>query len=145
MCFVLENAILVSTENSRWYHTWTKYHTSGSKQRRNEENKMDMNQFLGLDKNEKPLEKIVTDGGYTGIFRTIACVGDSLSSGEFESIDKDGVTNYHDYYDYSWGQYIARIAGCTVKNFSKGGMSAKDYCTGWAEEQGFWHGNRLNH
>ena len=34
--------------------------------------------------NEKPLENLVTDGGFTGIFRTIGCIGDSLSSGEFE-------------------------------------------------------------
>lgn len=28
--------------------------------------------------NEKPLDTIPEDGGYTAIFRTIACVGDSL-------------------------------------------------------------------
>ena len=39
------------------------------------------------DENEKPLEHRVTDGGFASIFRTIGCVGDSLSSGEFESID----------------------------------------------------------
>ena len=78
-----------------------------------------------FDNNEKPLDNLVTDGGFTGIFRTIACVGDSLSSGEFESIDDDGKKHYHDYYDYSWGQYMARMAGCTVYNFSKGGMTAK--------------------
>ena len=33
---------------------------------------------------EKPLDRIVSDGGFVGIFRTIACVGDSLASGEFE-------------------------------------------------------------
>lgn len=36
-------------------------------------------------KDEKPLDNIPSDGGYTAIFRTIACVGDSLSSGEFEA------------------------------------------------------------
>ena len=41
-----------------------------------------------FNKNEKPLDNLVTNGGFTGIFRTIACVGDSLSSGEFESIDE---------------------------------------------------------
>ena len=33
---------------------------------------------------EKPLDIFPANGGYTSIFRTIACVGDSLSSGEFE-------------------------------------------------------------
>ena len=36
-------------------------------------------------KNEKPLEYIPADGGMVGVLRTIGCVGDSLSSGEFES------------------------------------------------------------
>ena len=33
---------------------------------------------------EKPLENYAPDGGFASIFRTIAFVGDSLSSGEFE-------------------------------------------------------------
>lgn len=88
--------------------------------------------------NEKPLDRRVTDGGFVGIFRTIACVGDSLSSGEFESVDEMGVKHYHDMFEYSWGQYIARAAGCTVYNFSRGGMTAKQYCESFAEEKGFW-------
>ena len=67
--------------------------------------------------NEKPLERMAADGGFVGIFRTIACVGDSLSSGEFESVDENGTTHYHDMFEYSWGQYIARAAGCRVYNF----------------------------
>jgi len=88
--------------------------------------------------NEKPLDRMVTDGGFVGIFRTIACVGDSLSSGEFESVDAEGKTHYHDLFDYSWGQYIARAAGCRVYNFSRGGMTAKEYCESFAESKGFW-------
>ena len=38
--------------------------------------------------NEKPLDNLVTDGGYASIFRTVAFVGDSLSSGEFETLDE---------------------------------------------------------
>lgn len=87
---------------------------------------------------EKPLDNIVTNGGYCGIFRTIACIGDSLSSGEFESMI-NGVKAYHDYYDYSWGQYIARDAGCKVYNFSRGGMTAKEYCDSFAAENDFWN------
>ena len=33
---------------------------------------------------EKPLDRIPQNGGFAAIFRTIACVGDSLSSGEFQ-------------------------------------------------------------
>ena len=71
-------------------------------------------------KNEKPLEYIPADGGMVGVLRTIGCVGDSLSSGEFESTNLEGGKGYHDYFDYSWGQYMARMAGVTVRNFSRG-------------------------
>ena len=72
---------------------------------------------------EKPLDTLVTDGGFVGIFRKIACVGDSLSSGEFQAYSiLDGSNLYIDRFDYSWGQYLARMAGCTVYNFSRGGM-----------------------
>ena len=63
--------------------------------------------------NGNPLETFVYDGGYTSIFRTLGCIGDSLSSGEHESL-KDGVKGYHDYYEYSWGQFIARKCGLTA-------------------------------
>ncbi len=99
---------------------------------------MDLSLLFTADANEKPLDNLVTDGGYCGIFRTIACVGDSLSSGEHESCDENGKVGWHDYYDYSWGQYLARMAGLTVHNFSCGGMTAKDYVNGWAESKGFW-------
>ncbi len=89
--------------------------------------------------NEKPLDTLAENGGYTAIFRKIACVGDSLSSGEFESISDDGTTpGYNDMFEYSWGQYIARMCGSTVYNFSRGGMSARQYCTSFADSKGFW-------
>ena len=73
-----------------------------------------------------PLTDIITDGGFTAIFRTIGIVGDSLSSGEHEFYD--GVTRkYCDYYEYSWGQFIARKCGLTAYNFSVGGMTAKEF------------------
>lgn len=99
---------------------------------------MDMSKFLGIDNTEKPLDNIVSDGGYTGIFRTIAAVGDSLSSGEFESLSDAGERSYHDFYDYSWGQYLARMAGCEVKNFSRGGMTAKCFCNEFGPWNGFF-------
>ncbi len=99
---------------------------------------MTMEQLIGVDEKELPLENIVSDGGYCGIFRTIACVGDSLSSGEFEATDEEGKTTFHDMFDYSWGQYLARMAGCKVYNFSRGGMTAKEYCNSFAKTNNFW-------
>ena len=88
---------------------------------------------------EKPLENLV--GGYsnTAIFRTMAFIGDSLSSGEFETVDKEGKRHWHDMYAYSWGQFIARKNGLTAYNFSKGGMTAKGYLEGFADRYDLWN------
>lgn len=75
---------------------------------------------------EHPFENFVSNGGYSAIFRSIASIGDSMDSGEFESV-VDGKTMYHDVYEYSWGQFMARDTGCKVYNFSKGGMTARDF------------------
>ncbi len=91
---------------------------------------------------EKPLDKMVADGGFCGIFRKICCIGDSLSSGEFEGTGKNGEKTYHDFYEYSWGQYLARAAGCKVYNFSRGGMTAREYCENYAAENGFWDNDK---
>ena len=99
---------------------------------------MNIEEFMA-NQNEKPLDRIVSDGGFTAIFRTICCVGDSLSSGEFESLNADGNHGYHDMYEYSWGQYLARMCGSRVYNFSRGGMSAKWYCETFADENDFWN------
>ena len=50
----------------------------------------------------------------------------------------DGGKGYHDLFEYSWGQYIARAAGTKVYNFSRGGMTAKEYLAGWGEQNGVW-------
>ena len=86
---------------------------------------MDITKFYAS-RDERPLDIIKADGGFTGIFRTMAFVGDSLSSGEFESTNAEGGKGYHDLYEYSWGQYIARAAGLKAYNFSRGGMTAKE-------------------
>lgn len=75
---------------------------------------------------EKPLASLVSDGGFCAIFRRIGCIGDSLSSGELESL-KDGKKGYHDYYEHSWGQYLARMCGATAFNFSVGGLTAQHF------------------
>ena len=92
--------------------------------------------FVGAD--EKPLDRLVDGYSNTSIFRTIGFIGDSLSSGEFESRNEEGKPGYHDYYDYSWGQYIARKNGLKAYNFSAGGMTARAYMEGFAETKGFW-------
>lgn len=103
---------------------------------------MDINKFYAIP-GEKPLDNLVSDGGFCGIFRTIGCIGDSLSSGEFESKTAEGITGYHDFYDYSWGQYIARATGSTVFNFSKGGMTAKVFNESFGRECGTFDKDKL--
>lgn len=91
------------------------------------------------DEQEKPLDTLAHDGGMTAILRSIACIGDSLSSGEFEGRDALGNTTYHDMFEHSWGQYLARMAGITARNFSRGGMTAEEYCRSFGEANGFWN------
>lgn len=93
--------------------------------------------------NEKPLDNLLNDGGFCGIFQKIAVIGDSLSSGEFETIDSEGKKSYHDKFEYSWGQYIAKATGAKVYNFSKGGMTAKTYVGEWANQWGFFDNDKL--
>lgn len=100
---------------------------------------MNLDDYILLDnEDEKPLDRPVFDGGYCGILRKVAVVGDSLSSGEFQTEDENGNNGYYDMFDYSWGQFLARQAGIEVLNFSRGGMTAKEYCESFAEENGFW-------
>ena len=99
---------------------------------------MDWEKYFDLE-NEQPLDRFPEGISNTAVFRKIAFVGDSLSSGEFESKDKDGNPGWHDYYEYSWGQYIARKNGLLAYNFSKGGMRADTYINSFAEEKDFWN------
>lgn len=98
---------------------------------------MNWNEKL-YNENEKPLDNLVNGYSRTSIFRTIAFVGDSMSSGEFETCDENGNKGYHDFFEYSWGQFIARKNGLKAYNFSRGGMTAKEYMESYAEEKGFW-------
>lgn len=104
---------------------------------------MDIEQFYGNDPNEQPLDRMVAGGGFCGIFRTIGCVGDSLSSGVFETLSEEDVPGHQHMYDYSWGQYLARMAGCTVRSFSRGGMTAKEFCESFGERCGCWDDDNL--
>ncbi len=91
-----------------------------------------------FDPAERPLDRLAPGGGFCGVFRSIGCVGDSLSSGEFESKKENGENGYHDMFEYSWGQYIARETGAVVRNFSRGGMTAKEYWNTFADDMGYW-------
>lgn len=104
---------------------------------------MNIYEYINGYENEKPLDRIVTDGGFCAIFRTIACIGDSLSSGEFESTNSDGTIEYRDIFEYSWGQFIGRSCGSKVYNFSCGGMTAKKYMEEFADKMGYWDKSKL--
>ena len=58
-----------------------------------------------FDCNEKPLDKLISDGGFCSMFRTIGCIGDSLASGEFEGYTDENRVCI-DMFDYSWGQFM---------------------------------------
>lgn len=96
---------------------------------------MKLDEYLGICDNELPLDNIKENGGYTCIFQTIACIGDSLSSGEFEYyVDESKPRQYIDKFEFSWGQFMTKMTGSKVYNFSRGGMSAKEYMETFADE-----------
>ena len=102
---------------------------------------MDVNRFYAIE-GEKPLDNLVSNGGFCGIFRTIGVVGDSLASGEMESYT-EGIREFHDFYEYSWGQYMARTLGNTVYNFSRGGMTTKEFVERFADQCGIYSYEKL--
>ena len=77
-----------------------------------------------------PLLKKTKGHCLLGIFRKVGFIGDSMSSGEHEGTQEDGSKSYHDYFEYSWGQYIARSCGLEALNFSRGGLT----CHGFFEQ-----------
>lgn len=90
-------------------------------------------------KNEKPLDQICENGGACCIFRKIAVIGDSLASGEFDSVQKNQSIVGHDIYEHSWGQYLGRMCGSVVYNFSRGNMTAMEFCETFADENDYWN------
>lgn len=93
---------------------------------------------------KNPIKKLIQEPGMLSIFRQIGFIGDSLSSGELESFSiKENAKGFHDYYEYSWGQFIARKCGLTAYNFSQGGLKAitffeyikKDGCNPFVDEK----------
>lgn len=102
---------------------------------------IDMNSFENWKENfndESPLDRIPENGGFLRVFKRLGIIGDSLSSGEYETVDDEGTHHYSDRYDYSWGWILGQKAGIEVLNFSRGGMTAKEYMTRWAGDNGFF-------
>lgn len=95
------------------------------------------------DPNELPLEQFPANGGYCGIFRTIGIIGDSLAAGVVESTDAAGNRVTHTMPEHAWGTHLARATGSTVLNFSRGGMTAKEYVESYADSLGYWGEDKL--
>lgn len=56
------------------------------------------------------------------LFQNIGIIGDSYASGELYANN-----NYTDHYEISWGQILARKNGVKAVNFSKGGLTTRDW------------------
>lgn len=81
---------------------------------------------------ENPIAVVNQNPGFCSIIHTWGFIGDSLCSGEHESRDEQGKKDYHDYYDYSWGQRICALTGTKGDNYSQGG----EWTKGWISN--FW-------
>ena len=100
------------------------------------------NKCFELGANEQPLDIIKETCGFAGVFKQIGVIGDSLASGEFESHDENGSIVYTDMYEYSWPAVLERITGTKYNNYSRGGMTAREYMQSWADAKGFWQWNQ---
>ena len=100
------------------------------------------NKCFELGANEQPLDIINETCGFAGVFKQIGVIGDSLASGEFESHDENGSIVYTDMYEYSWPAVLERITGTKYNNYSRGGMTAREYMQSWADANGFWQWNQ---
>ncbi len=92
-----------------------------------------------LKENEKPLDNIKENCGFASILKDVGVIGDSLSSGEFEATNEKGETTYHDMYEYSWPQILENITKTKYINYSRGGMSFKEFYETYANEHHYWN------
>lgn len=106
---------------------------------------MNFNEFFSDNPSERPLEHLVSDGGYCGILRSVACIGDSLDSGEMQVQYPEGKMNYLDKYEYSWLSYFGRVTGNEIRHFSRGGMSTREYVETFADANGYWNPAKACH
>lgn len=98
---------------------------------------MDIKKLMGCT-DEKPLDELISDGGFVPIFNKIACIGDSLSSGELQLKNADGTNAYFDFYEYSWGKFMEKLVGREVSVFARGGMTARAYRNEFANKMGYF-------
>lgn len=80
----------------------------------------------GLSASNTPLEILDDNTGMLDLFLHVGCIGDSLASGESYWND-GGTTQGQDFYQYSWGQFLARKTGNTYYNWSRGGLTTKSW------------------
>lgn len=106
---------------------------------------MNMQEFFYDDPNEQPLAHLVPDGGYCGILRTVACIGDSLDSGEMEIRVSENDLKYIDKFEYSWLSYFGRVTQNEVRHFTRGGMTTREYVESFADANGFWDKDKACH
>ena len=52
--------------------------------------------------------------------------------------NENGEVGYHDTYEYSWPAILQRLTGTEYTNFSRGGMSFKEFYESWADKNNFW-------
>ena len=73
---------------------------------------------------DSPLARINDCPELMSCFLTVGCIGDSLASGVAVYKDSEGnaVVNSVNRYEYSWGQYLARMTGNKYYNWSSGGL-----------------------
>ena len=70
-----------------------------------------------------PLAVIEKYPSFISCFMNVGCIGDSLASGVAVSKNAAGdIDNSKNRYEYSWGQYLARMTGNNYYNWSKGGL-----------------------
>lgn len=82
--------------------------------------------------NEMPLDVLKRDGGLFTIFRKVAYIGDSLSSGFMDYYDSAGVWHGVNLWEFSYGQFIARMTGTDFFNSSTGGLTVRTWLSGYA-------------
>lgn len=86
---------------------------------------------------DNPLRVIRDDPGLLSCFFNVGCIGDSLASGVSVYKDASGnvVVDSVNRYEYSWGQYLARMTGNKYYNWSAGGMRTDTWLSsGFATE-----------
>lgn len=69
-----------------------------------------------------PLATINQTAGMLEVFFNVGCIGDSLASGECYYKKPDGTYTGIDLYQFSWGQFLARMTGNKYYNWSRGGL-----------------------